>query len=262
MNAGAALMPPTGPAALAPGEVQVLHFMLDVDAAGETALARLLDDEERRQAQRFHFAQHRRRFTVRRGMLRLVLARHTGMAPENLRFLHGAAGKPALARPDGDTLRFSASSSGGLGAVALTRGRELGLDLEQVRPIDDRDLIAASEFSAEENDWLQRLPEAERLAAFYRLWTCKEAYLKGKGTGLTVPLDDFAISPGRATPRLVWSNLDGADPERWTLQPLTLAPGFAACLAVEGSCPAVRVEPWSPGSGDGDAATIAKEAAC
>lgn len=246
MNVEAALLPSSRPVVLAPGEVQVRHFLLDVDAATEATLVRMLDDEERRRAERFRFEEHRRRFIVRRGMLRLVLSRYAGTGPETLRFERGAADKPALAWPDGNALRFSASSSGGLGAVAVALDRELGLDLEQIRPNGDHELIAACEFSPEENDWLRRLPEARRLAAFYRLWTCKEAYLKGKGVGLTVPLNDFAISLSQETPRLAWSNLDNSDPERWSLQPLSIEPGFAACLAVERACRAVQSERWFP----------------
>jgi 4'-phosphopantetheinyl transferase len=246
MNVEAALMSSLGPASLAPGEVQVRHFILDVDADTEAALVRMLDDEERRRAERFRFEEHRRRFVVRRGMLRLVLSRHTGTGPEMLRFARGAGDKPALAGPEGNMLKFSASSSGGLGAVAVARDRELGLDLEQIRPNGDHNLIASSEFSAEESDWLRQLPEAKRLVAFYQLWTCKEAYLKGKGVGLTVPLNDFAISLSQEAPRLAWSKLDSSDPERWSLQPLSIEPGFVACLATEGGCRAVRSKRWFP----------------
>lgn len=244
MNVEATLISPLRSMSLAPGEVQVWHFILDVDADNEAALARVLDDEERHRAERFRFAEHRRRFVVRRGLLRLVLSQYAGTRPETLRFARTAIDKPALAWPDGNTLKFSASSSGGLGAVVVTRDREVGLDIEQVRPNGDHDLIASHEFSAEESDWLCRLPEAKRLAAFYQLWTCKEAYLKGKGVGLTTPLNDFAISLSREPPRLAWSKLDSSDPERWSLQPLSIEPGFVACLAMEGECRAVQSKRW------------------
>ena len=262
------------PASLAPGEVQVWHFALDADAATQAALARLLDEEERGQAQRFRFEEHRRRFIVRRGMLRLVLARFLGAAPETLRFARGALGKPAVAWPQATPLTFSTSSSAGLGAVAVAGGRELGLDVEHIRPDRDHDLIAR-QFAGAEAAALRDLPPALQAAAFFDLWTCKEAYLKGKGLGLSESLDQFAFAPvlpapqcatatplimhvsggARETgireglsagpahpfapphaPRLAWSMIEAADVERWSFYRLALAPGFAACLAVAGGC--------------------------
>lgn len=256
MNAGAAFLSSFRPASLTPGDVQVWHFRLEVDGNAETALARVLDDQERSRAERFRFTEHRRRFIVRRAMLRLILSRYADVAPEKLRYASG--NKPTLAWPDKGLLKFSASSSGELGAVAVTLERELGLDVEQVRANRDHDLIASSEFSAEESDWLRRLPDIGRLDAFYRLWTCKEAYLKGKGVGLTASLKDFAVSMNQETPRLLWSKLDDADPEQWSLQMLSMEPGFAACLAVEGGCRAVRSErgfvPETPAVHGGEAA--------
>lgn len=261
-------------ASLAPGEVQVWHFGLDADAQTQAALARLLDDAERGQAQRFRFEEHRRRFIVRRGILRVILARYLRAAPETLRFARGAAGKPAIAWPQASPLTFSASSSAGFGAVAVADGRELGLDVEHIRPDRDHNLIAR-QFAHEEAAALRDLPPALQEAAFFDLWTCKEAYLKGKGLGFTVSPDQFAFTPTLPAPRgttitplirhvpgvpretgikegvsaesaypfaslqtarLAWSMIEAADVERWSFYHLSLAPGFAACLAVAGGC--------------------------
>ena len=228
-------------------KVHLWHYRLDLDAEREAALARVLDDAESDRVSRYRFGKHRRRFVAGRGALRMILAQYAGCEPEALRFEHGVHGKPYIGWPNSACdIRFSASNSHGLGAVAVTWRNELGLDLEQVRPNCDHDLIASREFSPEESDWLCRLPEAKRLVAFYQLWTCKEAYLKGKGVGLTVPLNDFAISLSQETPRLVWSNINDSDPERWSLQPLSIEPGFVACLAMEGGCRAVQSERWFP----------------
>ena len=226
-------------APLAPGDVQVWHFGLDADADRQSRLARVLDEQEKQRAERFRFEEHRRRFIVRRGVLRHILAHYARVAPEAIRFTGDAAGKPGIDSPAMPALRFSASSSQALGAVALAFDRELGLDIEQVRPDRDHDLIARV-FSGQEAAGLRDVAPARRAAAFFDLWTCKEAYLKGKGLGLSVPLDQFTIAIDSASPRLTWSAFDAADPDRWLLYRLNLDPGFAACLAVAGGCQNIR----------------------
>lgn len=228
-------------APLAPGDVQVWHFGLDADTDSQSRLARVLDGEEKQRAARFRFEEHRRRFIVRRGVLRLILARYTSMAPEAIRFTGAATGKPGIDSPAARALKFSASSSQAVGAVALAFDRELGLDIEQVRPDRDHDLIAR-QFSGCEAAGLRGVAPESRAAAFFDLWTCKEAYLKGKGLGLSVPLDQFTIAIDSASPRLTWSALDAADPERWSLYRLNLDPEFAACLAVAGGCQNIRCD--------------------
>lgn len=223
-------------APLTPGDVQIWHYELDTDADRQAQLERVLDEAERNRAQRFRFEEHRRRFIVRRGVLRMILAGYTGMKPEKIHFTHGANGKPGIDLSiTGRALNFSASSSQALAAVAVACDRELGLDLEQVRPDRDHELIAR-EFSDHEAAELRRLKPGKRAAAFFDLWTCKEAYLKGKGLGLSAPLDQFTVDIDSTPPRLTWSALDSADPEKWSLHRLNLDPAFATCLAVSGGC--------------------------
>ena len=229
-------------APLAPGDVQIWHYGLDADVDRQAQLALLLDEQERRRAERFRFEEHRRRFIVRRGVLRHILACYMRMAPEAICFTNGTSGKPGVDSPAAPhALKFSASSSQALGAVALTYDRELGLDLEQVRPDADHEIIAR-EFSGHEAAGLRHLEPNKRTAAFFDLWTCKEAYLKGKGLGLSAPLDQFTIAIDSASPRLTWSALDATDPDRWSLYRLNLDPGFAACLAVAGGCQNIRCD--------------------
>lgn len=227
--------------------VCVWHYPLDVDGDATAACADLLDAEERARAGRFRFEIHRRRFVAGRGTLRRILARHAGCDPRSLRFSYGDYGKPSLAYPDdGGRLQFSVSNSGGLGAVAVARGGELGLDIEELRPNADHELIAQRAFAAEERAWLSALPEAQRLAGFYALWTCKEAYLKGRGVGLSAALDRFAVAlDAEWAPRLLWSGLDGDDPQRWSFSRMALLPGYSACLAVAGCGRGIQVRPWT-----------------
>jgi len=245
------ILPPTIQAgervcALRDEETQIWYYGLDADAQGEAAFIDILDDQEYSQATRFRFAKHRSRFIVRRGILRTILAQYADCKPEAIRFKCAAHGKPYIAWPrSASAIRFSMSSSHGLGAVAVTWRNELGLDIERVRPDCDHELVTTHEFAAEEREWLCHLPKAERLKKFFELWTCKEAYLKGTGFGLIAPLSDFAISLEQGTPRLAWSNIGNSDSLRWSLHCPVIEPEFVACLAVRGDHQAVCTARWS-----------------
>lgn len=229
-------------------DVHVWWYDLDVCTGRLVSLERTLDDEERVRADRFRFDKHRRRFIAARGTLREIIARYVGAKPRALRFERGAHGKPRVINPDAvDDLEFNASDSHGIGAVALARGIALGIDLERISPDRDCELIASREFTAQERAWLCGVPETRRVTEFFELWTCKEAYLKGKGLGLTVSLDRFCVQLRPETaPRLAWSDIDHGDPQRWSLHRLAVASGFAATLAVEGGGCHLRQARWCP----------------
>jgi 4'-phosphopantetheinyl transferase len=220
-------------------EVQVWHYDLDVDAELENSFVSLLSAEEKNRANRFHFPDHRRLFIARRGILRIILSQYTGCEPEAIHFKQGEFGKPYLASPNShEQIRFSATSSSNLGGVAITRCGDVGMDLEQVLPDTDQKEIASSQFSLEEHDWLRLQPAFNHPEAFYKIWTCKEAYLKGKGLGITVSLKDFAISINGERASLAWSNIDPKDTQRWSFHQLVTEPGFIGCLAFNPDTPA------------------------
>ncbi len=195
--------------------------------------AALLSPDERRRAERFAFDEPRRRFIRSRGLLRRALAGVLGGNAGEIPLVDDRLGKPRLADGSGD-LRFNVSHSAGLWALALTRGREVGVDVEEVRLDRDLEGIAARFFSAAENGVLRSLPPADRAAAFYRCWTRKEAWLKARGFGLRVPLDSFDVSlaPGDP-PAVLRSRAEPDEPARWVLHALHPGPGFEGCVAVE-----------------------------
>lgn len=227
-------------------KVQIWHYNLDIGLEKVAEYSSVLDDAERERAHRFKFEKHRRRFVVGRGVLRSILARYADCEPKTICFGYGAYGKPYIAGPGHmGHLKFSVSNCDDLGAVAVTKYTELGLDIEQIGHGSDHGLIVSREFSAEEKDWFHAAPEAQRAAAFFEIWTCKEAYLKGKGVGLSTPLSHFSVSLDQARqPRLTWSDIDSQDPQRWTLHRVFIEPGFIGCLALDGECPALHTAPW------------------
>lgn len=210
-------------------EVHLWHARLD---GGEAALAcdlPLLSPDERARADRFLFPQDRAAFAAARAWLRRILAGYLGRDPAGLRFGYGPDGKPHLA--GSPSLRFNLSHSGGRAALAVASGREVGIDIEAIRPVEPH--IAGRVFAAGEIRTWSALPPADRLAAFFRCWTRKEAYLKALGTGLgTTRLDSFEVSLAPGDPPAVLA-VDG-DPRaaaEWRVADIDLGPGFVGALA-------------------------------
>lgn len=202
------------------------------------ALRRLLTPDEIARADRFHFDRHRRRFIVRRGVLRRLLAYYLDRRPEELRFEEGEKGKPFVTQEAGDPeslLHFNLSDSKNLAVYAVTRGAELGVDVEILRPMPDAQQIAERFFSAEEQARLRQVPPERKARAFFNCWTRKEAYIKAIGEGLSEPLDRFSVTLLPEEPaRFVHL---GGDPRRaagWTLLHMVPEDGSVGALALEG----------------------------
>lgn len=207
----------------------------------------LLSLEERTRAERFHFEVDRNRFVVARGILRLLLGRYLHRTPETICFANGKFGKPLLAGPDANhVLRFNLSHSQDLALYAISSRREIGVDVEFMRPISDLEALARRFFSPQEYSVIRAFPEGEKTSAFFKCWTRKEAYIKALGEGLTRPLDQFEVSlaPGEK-PRLVKVVGDLEEPSRWLFHELSPAPGYAATVVAEGRDWRLQCFDWS-----------------
>jgi 4'-phosphopantetheinyl transferase len=207
-------------------------------------LRRLLAPDERLAAERFHGAELQARYVVAHAALREILARYLSLPAPLLALARNTYGKPYLTEQP--WLRFNLSHAGDLALVGVCARREIGIDLEQVRADLDVDALARHAFAPAEVAALTRLPPEQRTAAFYAAWTRKEAYVKARGLGLSLPLDSFAVSlsPGEQ-PALLWCAADPTAPARWAFRTLPLPPGYAGTLVVEGYPPQVRHWQWS-----------------
>jgi len=208
--------------------VHVITVCLDETVDG---MLDLLDPEERDRAARFVFDRDRRRFIVSHAWTRLALASCLDCAPESLRFYAGPTGKPRLLGTPGD-VRFNVSHSGERALVALALGQEVGVDIEQHRPVDVIEL-ANKFFERSEIKSLERLSQTKRVAAFFRCWTRKEAFVKALGNGLAFPLDGFKVSVLDDHSSQLLCACDAA-PEAldcWRIIGLRTDPGYSAALA-------------------------------
>src|SRR6266487_1195946 len=200
-------------------EVHVWRASLDQHPSFVEQLGQTLSAAERTRAERFYFTHDRQRFIICRGFLRSILGRYMGIEPEQAQFCSGPYGKLALAetRPtvkvthtpaapwDDNTLRFNVSHSQALALYAFTRGREIGVDLEYIRPVEGDE-------------------------QFLLYWTRKEAYLKACGDGLT----------GLESMRT--QSYNSLIPTGWFIQHLTPTPGYVAALAVQDQV-TIRIAP-------------------
>lgn len=213
---------------------------LECSDGAAACFERLLNDDERDRAQRFRFDHLRRSFIVRRGILRSLLGRYLKTDPDGIRFGYGSKGKPFLTAAD--SLQFNASDSGVLAAFAFARGCDLGIDLEQIRPMPDAEQIANRFFSVNETAEILGLPAPEREAAFFCCWTRKEAYIKAVGEGLSLPLDGFQVSVRPGEPAR-FINVDGSrgGARQWTLHDFAPDEGYAGAIAYKGNGRSVSV---------------------
>jgi 4'-phosphopantetheinyl transferase len=176
-------------------------------------------------------------FLFGRSLLRHLLGVRTKTAPEQLTFGYGAWGKPYLKSPaTAEHVQFNISHSNGQLILALCDNRRVGVDIERIRSEMDWLLVARQYFSPTEVDALLSFPPDLQAAAFFKVWTCKEAYLKATGLGLTGSLPDIEVilSPGRE-PELRTSQSAVGDDRKWKLQSLPLGKGYVGALVFEDS---------------------------
>ncbi|MFS8087118.1 MAG: 4'-phosphopantetheinyl transferase family protein [Acidobacteriota bacterium] len=218
-----------------PNEVHVWRARLDAPRSKDFELS--LSDDDRERAARFRFEGDRHRFIMARASLRAVLARYLKTSAARLQFDLGPFGKPALApRQNTLDLRFNLSHSHQLALIAITRGRELGVDVEFMRADFASDEVAEHFFSPAEVKQLVRLPAEIKTRSFFNCWTRKEAYIKARGEGLSHPLDQFDVSFTLDAPAaLLDSRIDPAEVSRWSFEDLSPHPAYAAALTVEGN---------------------------
>ena len=191
-----------GPPPLATGELHL--WLADGDDWRDCAWDEVLSTEELTRTSRYRHAVDRDRARTGRGLLRRLLGRYLGMSPADVAIDAGEFGKPQLAGDtNGTSIAFNASGSAHLSLFAFARAAAVGVDIEAFAatpgapgrdlpsPRDIRSM--ATRFAADEAALIRGLPEVEAVAAFLRLWTCKEACLKCRGTGLQTPLDEIRI---------------------------------------------------------------------
>jgi len=236
MNIRDSGFPIDGPLALPEDEVQLWRVDLEALSVDESGWKEVLSSDELTRAARFHFPCDRQHFVASRGLLRKILARYLATDPKQLTFSYSKTEKPSLGRAHaGSDVMFNVTHSRGIALFAFTRRREIGVDVEHVCRDSDFDAIDRHFFSMHERNQLAALPAEERVTAFFRCWTRKEAYIKATGDGLSIPLSQFDVSLAAGeTNALLATRPDGSEAGRWLLQEVPGGPGCVAALCVRG----------------------------
>jgi 4'-phosphopantetheinyl transferase len=229
--------------ALHRGEVHVWRASLECEPDVLRRFETTLCAAEAARAARFHFPRDRNYFIAGRGILRTLLGSYLRRPPESLKFIYGPQDKPALEIQDPSSpVNFNLSHSYGLAVYAFALGREVGIDVELIRPEFTGNDIAERYFSPRELAELRALPQDLRAAGFFNCWTRKEAYVKARGEGLQIPLKDFDVSltPGKP------AKLESADSSRWSLRSFEPAPSYIAAAIAEGKDWKLCHWDWTP----------------
>lgn len=228
--------PGTFPSLLRPKDDEVHLWIIRLSQIGPeiAELSDFLNPDEKQKAARFFRNGDQRRFIVAHGVLRQLLGGYLSAAPEALNFTVNDFGKPALVRKPGDhLLSFNLAHSGDVILYGVANGQQVGVDVEAIR--DDLRVmeLAEGQFSAHELAVLQATPPDERVTAFFRCWTRKEAYLKARGEGLGFPLNQFSVTFGpNEAPAVHWASDDPLVTERWSMFDLVPAPGYAGAVVM------------------------------
>ncbi|XXX72692.1 4'-phosphopantetheinyl transferase superfamily protein [Sorangium sp. So ce134] len=181
---------------IGPGAAHLWYVFSDPvrDEALLAAYHRLMAPDEAAQQARFLFAENRHEYLLTRALVRTVLSKYADVAPEAWTFVRNEFGRPQIAGPPGvPPLRFNLSNTRGLIACLVALDRDVGVDVEDTERSSSAVDIADRFFSPAEVRALRALPPERQRARFFEYWTLKESYIKARGMGLAIPLDQFSF---------------------------------------------------------------------
>ena len=210
-----------------------------------------LSTEEKHRAAKFQSRDDRTRYATAHYYTRKILSKYLGLQPEKIRFAYNQYNKPALEEnTKASGLRFNLSHSAEIALLAVANGFKVGADIELVKHDKATEDIARRFFLSREVELLLNQPEQIRDEAFLRIWTRKEAYIKARGEGMAIPLDQFEVSfhPGDP-PKILWMKDDPQAAARWSLFHLEPEKGYTGALAVEGHPDQLIVFRWDENQG-------------
>jgi 4'-phosphopantetheinyl transferase len=223
---------------LPPGEIHL--WLASYDEIGDerlhAAYRDLLDPAEREQEPRFYFARDRRRYLVTRALVRTVLSRYVPLSPAAWSFSANAYGRPQIVNPQGQEagLAFNLSHTHSLIVLGVTSRGELGVDVENIRAREVSIGIADRYFAPEEVAALRAAPAQQQQYRFFEYWTFKEAYIKARGMGLSLPLDKFSFHyPDDVSVEIAIQPELSDDPSRWQFWQFRPADEYLLAICAE-----------------------------
>lgn len=190
-----------------------------------------LSEEERDRSKQYKFEIDRLRFVARRGLLRQLLAKYCGTAPGEIVYKTNQFGKLSL---PSKSICFNLSASQNKIAIAFTPQNEVGVDIEKVHSLPELSCIAETRFSSVESARLFTLAPEKQLDGFYHVWTQKEAFVKARGEGLSLPLDNFSVEVDPDVPGGIQTIKGGVEEvSAWKMYTKVSEPGWRLAVCVQ-----------------------------
>ena len=198
-------------------------WLVEPDSIGQPELLRAyertLAEDELERRDRFRFPEDQHLFLVSHALVRTALSKYVDVPPERWRFVTNEYGRPAIAEPSNvSSLIFNLSHTKGLAACLVALDREVGVDVEDFGRSGDLLGVADRYFSPSEVRDLRALPQDQQWRRFFCYWTLKESYIKAKGKGLTIPLEQFSFDLDRRDGSGIRISFDSRledDPAAW-----------------------------------------------
>lgn len=199
--------------------------------------AALLSPDESERAARFRFERDRQSFVATRGVLRTLAGSYLGIAPQEVVFSYPDKGKPAVTG-----LSFNVSHAGDVALAAFASTGRVGVDVEEMRPDVEMRALARRFFTASENAALDQLTGDDLVRGLYGCWTCKEAFVKAVGEGLSYDLERVEVAVYPSPPAIV--SVDGCTPAEWTAQAIDCGEGYTGAVVTDDPRAELVVREW------------------
>ncbi|MEZ5320028.1 MAG: 4'-phosphopantetheinyl transferase superfamily protein [Vicinamibacterales bacterium] len=230
---------------LGPRDVRAWFASTDVfaDPARVARACGWLDEAERHRFDRFRHDVDRHMFLLGRAMSRAIVGRLDDVSPTAWRWREGPHGRPEIAAAT--DLRFNLAHSAGLVVCAAARGRDVGVDVEDLarRPVEPE--IVPRYCAPREAADIRACGAAGWHARFLAYWTLKEAYLKALGLGISVPLAEIEFSLGPPPTVAFLGSLTGGDDRWWFhLGPVSPRHLVAVAAGAADGAPALEIAPF------------------
>ncbi|MFT5351512.1 MAG: 4'-phosphopantetheinyl transferase [Planctomycetota bacterium] len=216
--------------------IDVWHSRIDLPASQINKYIETLSEEELRRAEKFTFPDKYKEYVVSRGVLRNALAHVLKQSPSEFIFDYTDSKKPYLSRKYNDQeISFNLSHSHGRALIAISLDRQIGIDIEKVRPDIEHEKLAKRFFSEAEHKALMQCVVEKRLPAFFATWTRKEAFVKAVGKGIAFGLSEFDVNiDPEQRPKMQATRWDANDVNKWHMANIDTEKDYMATVVADG----------------------------
>lgn len=156
------------------------------------ALIEILSPSECQKVKSFRLEEEQNQFLISKALLKLILARYTGQTAQSIQLSYSINGKPYITNKSG--VQFNLSHTGNALLIGFTKNVDIGVDIERVNRTVNFSKIIPLLYSEKELETFNSLKDNDKNDSFFKSWTCKEAFIKAKGSGLTFPINQLELS--------------------------------------------------------------------